>query len=609
MNQTNSDKNLMTIALWLLGSLLVLPFSLNYRYHPYIDFFQDITIVIFATGALLCILYTGYRQLKIPRVSLVLVAMALYWCLQPVVLEIPYENESYRAALFFLIIAGLCVGIRELVYYFGQQKVIKWIAYGVVIGAVFQSIVATLQAANIVIPVFIFYDFPNVGGQFGQRNHLGHYLMWGIVASAYLIVTRQIGKFKGVALLFFIGSSITLVNSRSIIVYIVALLIFYAINKAISRKKDASPALLTFTIAIIWVILAQWIMPYIYELLGISSQSAWARLQETGAIKDTSSQIRFQEWHKAWLVFKENIFWGVGFNGFGYESFIRDIDIVPDSHYHASAYTTHSHNSILQILAEMGIVGFLIIVLGGLWALLPILKTYKSSESILILSLILITTCHSLLEYPLWYTNFLACFIVFFALEKESKPEVLGGRFSFYLISVFSLTCLAGCITLFTINQINISKQLQKSMNMTYVRAQAMIQTAQKFSFLFADYAEINDINKIKPTDKLDKDTIKKIETYSRYMPTSYIAELYGFVLYRQNKTDDSKKWFKKTWHKYPRLVPQSMKVIYDNSPIFSELEQPVYEACKRYYSLNLYPKVFTSECKQPSSNSIDLVN
>ena len=84
---------------------------------------------------------------------------------------------------------------------------------------------------------------------------------------------------------------------------------------------------------------------------------------------------------------------------------------------------------ILQLLAETGLIGTLIIVIGGIWVLGHIAKNIKP-EIVIILCMIATTLIHSMVEYPLWYIYFLGPLIIFMSLDKPlfklNSNQVVG---------------------------------------------------------------------------------------------------------------------------------------------------------------------------------------
>ena len=104
---------------------------------------------------------------------------------------------------------------------------------------------------------------------------------------------------------------------------------------------------------------------------------------------------------------------------------------------------THSHNSFLNLLAEMGIVGTALVLLGMAWAIRGCFQRANAPAGVLILALISVSLVHSTLEYPLWYVYFLSIFALFIgfapatASEQAQASGSLKPRFQLPTVFVF----------------------------------------------------------------------------------------------------------------------------------------------------------------------------
>lgn len=74
----------------------------------------------------------------------------------------------------------------------------------------------------------------------------------------------------------------------------------------------------------------------------------------------------------AYDLFKKNIIFGVGPKGFRH--YCRSVQYDPD----IGICSTHPHNTLIQILAETGLIGFLFYISGILYILFKIFKSYSS---------------------------------------------------------------------------------------------------------------------------------------------------------------------------------------------------------------------------------------
>ena len=102
-------------------------------------------------------------------------------------------------------------------------------------------------------------------------------------------------------------------------------------------------------------------------------------------------------------------------NGYAFES----VELEAIYGQGSNVLFTHSHNIIMQLLAEQGAVGFLLITLPIIWSFSSLfLKKNLGSNELFISSLATVIIIHSLLEYPLWHFSFLAIFSILLGLNN-----------------------------------------------------------------------------------------------------------------------------------------------------------------------------------------------
>lgn len=601
MNNSILQPRLYRFVFWVLAVLLILPFLISWRIPPYMDFYQDVVVVCSVCTIIILVSLEKQFAFPISRPTICFILLAAYWLLQTVILDLAYPSQNIRTALLFVSFAFLCWAVQSLISHCGKEKVFTWVMWCVSIGAGLQSIVAILQFTELAKPIswLIYFYEGNIGGQFGQRNMLGHQLMWGVLASAFLTARHHVKQPVGYMMIVWFGLVLALVNSRTIVAYLLAIFVFLCIVKIITKTKDRVFRLMI--VSAVWVLFAQLFLPFFLGLFELVSESGAARL-----IDNSDISIRLIEWEKAWQVFTEYPIFGSGYDSYTYHSLTKTLDFTLDTRARPSGYASHCHNSILQILAEMGIVG-LALVLGSLiWVCLPMLKRLGEGENTVVLALLLISGCHSLFEYPLWYSYFLASFTLFIIIGQpvitKERSTVISRNLHNILIVVAGLG-LTLSLALLSLHQWRIAslvKVANGSISMKTARAHATFALGTVYPLLtiYRDQGILRAVESHKKA--VDPEALQIIARLTRGLPNPHVSEHYGFNLYHYGNIEKSIDWFAKVWDYYPRMVPHSMKVIYDNTPMFKELEKPVYESCKRYRALDLYPTLFSSECEAP---------
>lgn len=352
--------------------------------------------------------------------------LAVFWAVQARLVPTVYVEMSDLTAAVWLAMALMAWMCRRTAALIGQEAAAVLLARALLAGALLQGAVCVLQFAGadnlpgiLRAPGDYF-----VYGQLGQRNHLGHYLMWGILALSYLWARGRLRPQRAWAAAGFLLGVMGLVTSRTVLLYVLVLAavlpFFYWRGEAESRRWCRIAGILVFGVLMaqlsVLPLLSLW-LPDGVQASGIAKM----------ALGQTASSGRAAEWAKAWAVFLNHPVLGTGWLGYAHEAFVLQGEVFRS--YDRAVLFTHSHNSYLQILAEMGLVGGLL-VFGGLWRLLSgSLKRGSTPASLWLFCMAAVSLCHSLLEYPLWYGYFLAPFVLALALitpPPAAEPTRMG---------------------------------------------------------------------------------------------------------------------------------------------------------------------------------------
>ena len=118
-----------------------------------------------------------------------------------------------------------------------------------------------------------------------------------------------------------------------------------------------------------------------------------------------SNDIRLYLWHEGWLIFKQFPLLGSGFGQYAWQHFLLTEQLRAPN---IVGLYNNAHNLILQIAAEMGVAG-LLVLLGtlALWIYQAVQKGERTVYHWWGYSIVAVQGIHSLLEYPLWYAYFL----------------------------------------------------------------------------------------------------------------------------------------------------------------------------------------------------------
>ena len=243
-------------------------------------------------------------------------------------------------------------------------------------------------------------------GNLRQPNHLSSLLLWSLVASLWLFeslcgLRRPLAR-AGLLLLavgFIFG--LVLSGSRTGMLGVLALAVWGALDRTLSRRSRLVLCLSPVIYALCWGGLTTWA-----DLTGHVFGGA-ARLRSETDI----SSSRFGIWSDTLGLIAQHPWFGVGWGEFNLAW-----SLTPFPH-RPGAFFDHTHNLLLQWAVELGVPLATVITVLMSWALWRAWCASRRSaaapdpERTLLLRaawmMVLLVAWHSLLEYPLWYAYFL----------------------------------------------------------------------------------------------------------------------------------------------------------------------------------------------------------
>jgi hypothetical protein len=190
----------------------------------------------------------------------------------------------------------------------------------------------------------------------------------------------------------------------------------------------------------------------------------------------------------------------------------------------------HSHNLVAQIGAEFGIAGLLLLCVGGgLW-LLGCLRRPGTLAGWWAAALLVVLGLHSLLEYPLWYSNFLGIVAI---LIGATDTHVLRLRLSGVLHAAFGLMLFLSAIA--SLRMLGTYRQLEGLLQQGRVKisAQAMDRVLQQVrqESLLAPYSDFVYALAIEPSRNLLEEKIALNAQVMRFAPTQELVYRHALLL------------------------------------------------------------------------------
>lgn len=443
----------------IIGLVLLLPF-LNYlRYPPLGDWWTDsvsifiISLALILSGVIILVkkekIKDKIHSVSIPVMTIFGISWLIFISLSSILTQAHYPIHP------FITIYAIAIG--AIVYWVMQIKslyyVLTTLSAFLLMGALIQSFIGLAQATNLAYLAkgFLVYDhaFPtlSVFGNFAQRNQFAHYLAWGLVSACYLYSNKTINYFCMLVSVVILALFMTWSSSRLVVAYgfIFGILTLFWNGFGI---KDVQ--ITRFSKAVMYAVMAIAISQLFSEQIVYFLQWIGLPIDKLGSGAERMMESGFGgrrriEWAKAWDVFMQHPWLGVGFGGYAYQSLWLE-SLGSYNPIVENGLFVHCHNLIMQLLAETGVIGTLLVLIGGLLCVLPFFKEKnRTTESLSLISFISITFIHSMFEYPLWYLPFLSGLIIFLSLSPVRSINVE----LHYPSMTVSAAMILGCIGLF----------------------------------------------------------------------------------------------------------------------------------------------------------------
>ena len=252
--------------------------------------------------------------------------------------------------------------IASYLFIFSSVKSYDWIKNA-------PKIIAAVGAANVVATLLFFvnnglyqtfismtyksYQNGTQGGLYGYRAALAaHYSQNGSYITIVLLAVwavyfcmKNTEKKKKLLLGFGIATCIALLltSKRAHLLFGIATLIivYYVVNP----QKRVQRSFKLMLGAVVAIVLLNVLIDYIPEI-----SQVFERFQTAGS--DNASLARFLMWDRAFSIFSQNPLLGIGWYGFRYKSGLSEF----------TGATAGCHNIYLELLCEIGLIGFLIFI-------------------------------------------------------------------------------------------------------------------------------------------------------------------------------------------------------------------------------------------------------
>lgn len=398
------QQRLASLGLLFAGLALLLPFIWPRHVYPMLTFHAEWTA--FLLGMIVAALVLGRREAPppLPWLSLALIGFCGLLYLQMLLGQVAYPERSV-IGMFYVLWAALLVwagaGLRAR---FGIEKVCLVLQGFLAAGGLLMAATGFMQYFQVRTVIGELSEPELLQGMHGviaQRNLFANYVACGLISSIFLHVQRRIGPATAALLVVPMAVALGYSESRSAWVYIVILCaavlwLSFAARKAVGWRTWALCALAVAAFTVARLVLAADIPRY-----AGTAGLLWFVGIEHG--DEPLAPRTLLAWH-AWNIFKAHPLFGVGFGEFAWNVFQNSTHLGGNA---SPGLDRNAHNIVLHLLAETGLAGLALIGSGVAAWIWEILRVRITAERLWIVAVLAVQAAHSMVEFPLWFAQFL----------------------------------------------------------------------------------------------------------------------------------------------------------------------------------------------------------
>jgi len=413
-----SDRpNFLRASVLLIGLAWTLPFLQPWHRYPLTGFYSEwLAFALGLAAALALLRRKSWQDAAPPVVAIAPVGLVVVLGLQAALGRVPYEEQALTATLYLLWASLLMVLGQAIRRGLGMTPVATTLAWFLITGGAISALVGLLQHFEISTPfdsLVARKTSPLVFGNLGAPAHFGAHLTLSLASTNYLFGCRRLhgALAAGCAGLFLLLLAVA--GTRSTWLYLGALIVLAVLLHRL-RRDDGSRRIVVFACWLLpGFISAQWLvtLPFMAPP-GVELVTSAERLFQMAS----GIESRLQLWGEAWQMFLVAPVLGAGFGQFAWHHFLYQAATGATA---APGVFNHSHNLVMQLLAETGAIGASVIVGAVVLWLADLRRAKFGLEAWWLLSLLAVIGIYSLLEYPLWYAYFLGVAALLLGLGAE----------------------------------------------------------------------------------------------------------------------------------------------------------------------------------------------
>ncbi len=438
--------------------MVTLPFLNPVHTFPIPGFYESALAIGLGLLAIACVTKSnGNSNPGIPKIALWSAALAGYLFFQSTWPTVSYAEPAQLAGLHLLWAAALMCAGFQLCAILGSERVANTLATAILIGALANAGMGWIQMLDMTDFYGGWGEHPRhiVSGFIFQPNLHANYLVVGVACLAYLWNAKIISLWSSLISGLLLASGIELAASRASVLMLGWLFMFalwYAIK---ARGLSMRRGLMVGVIALI--------------LLGTFAAGTHILVPRTGVFERVYGMVSSGEGTAARIgMYKAAVatwlsapFFGVGIDGFAWSHFQH-----AKEWFEGDSITVNAHNILLHFLAESGLIGALILVLGVAFWLARSLSDLAHNPLLpkaLAIAIVGVEFAHSTVEFPLWNAEYLGLAALMMGMSDPKKKQLSSAKA--YIAMTVAVVVFGGALLALTIRDYVDRRALQHAVS------------------------------------------------------------------------------------------------------------------------------------------------
>lgn len=493
------------LNLWVFGLLFLVSNLLSIHVHPFRTYYHEAVVVLAVLWIFLGFSRSPSLKLRFPKLIVLPLFLIFLFVLQVLLLQTQLQHVIYP--LFYVALSGLAmiVGATWVAESNGAERYCLMFSLVQLSAAVSSVLMQCVQISGMDLSPVVMYMAHNAStpmrafANVAQPNQLALLLCFGLSSIWWLVQAKRLAGFSALGLSLFLLWGLALTQSRIawIILPVFVLLCWFRLVGEFAISRAALLFLLLVFIGLVWC------LPSIAEFCGFSGASVAERV---GGRSERSGLLQ-----QAWFIVKQHPWLGVGWFGFGAEQ----VKIAAD--FPSTIYAEHSHNLILNLMAELGVPAAFLI-LGGLlfWFYQTCVARSAARNThvgFALLSLIAVGV-HSMVEFPLWYAYVLLPIAVLMGMVHQLRWVNAGIAFPRVITAAISIVGMV-LLVLVTLDYQSVVKGFIAFRQAPTIEAVPQQAIARPGFTLLPDYFDYFQLMKITPKESMSAQEIAFVERMS----------------------------------------------------------------------------------------------